>query len=34
MEWPKANDLLDMANNIPTKIKDLKYLKISIKDVG
>ena len=25
IEWPKANDLLQMANNIPTKISDLKH---------
>ena len=25
IEWPTANDLLQMANNFPTKIKDLKY---------
>ena len=23
-EWPTANDLLQMAKNIPTKIQDLK----------
>ena len=26
-EYPKAGDLLHMVNNIPKKIKDLKYKK-------
>ena len=25
VEWPTANDLLQMAKNIPSKIKDLKH---------
>ena len=25
VEWPTANDLLQMVKNIPKKIKDLKY---------
>ena len=32
VEWPTASDLLQMANNIPTKIKDLKYKQISYND--
>ena len=27
IEYPKAGDLLQMANNVPKKIKDLKYKK-------
>jgi hypothetical protein len=27
MEWPTAGDLLQMANNVPTQIIDLKYRK-------
>ena len=27
VEWPTANDLMQMAKNIPTGIRDLKYCK-------